>query len=105
MAGWHKSSRHERGYGAEWVKTRTRIMKRDNHLCQPCLTKGRPTPATEVDHVKPKAQGGTEDDDNLQAICHACHVEKTEAEAARAQGRTVRPRPRFDAKGFPIWPG
>ena len=102
--GWSgKGSRHERGYGSAWVKARARILTRDSHLCQPCLAKGRPTPATEVDHIKPKAKGGTDDDDNLQAICHDCHKEKTEAEAAEAQGRTHKPRTQYDAKGFPIW--
>lgn len=87
---WHKGSRHERGYGAAWVKTRARVLTRDHYLCQPCLDKKRPTPATEVDHINPKAKGGTDDDDNLQAICTPCHKAKTEAEAAEAQGRRVR---------------
>jgi 5-methylcytosine-specific restriction enzyme A len=85
-----RRSRHERGYGASWVKIRARILTRDHYLCQPCLAKNRPTPATEVDHVTPKAKGGTDDDDNLQAICHDCHKAKTEVEAAEAQGRKVR---------------
>lgn len=103
MPGWGSTSRHERGYGSAWVKTRARILKRDMHLCQPCLTTGRPTLATEVDHVTPKAKGGTDDDENLQAICHDCHVVKTEAEAAEAQGRTVTQRTKYDHEGRPIW--
>ena len=97
---WSKQSRHERGYGANWVKTRARIMRRDRHLCQPCWRDGRPTPATEVDHIKPKARGGTDDDDNLQAICHDCHKAKTEAEAAMARGRRIRPR--IGPDGWPV---
>ncbi|ANB33257.1 hypothetical protein A6024_03660 [Rhodovulum sulfidophilum] len=31
-------------------------MQRDSWLCQPCLRRGRVTPATECDHVVPKAQ-------------------------------------------------
>lgn len=103
---WSKQSRHDRGYGAAWVKTRARILIRDMHLCQPCRAKGRPTPATQVDHIKPKAKGGTEDDDNLQAICRNCHDAKTLAEAAEAQGREVRevrPRTQYDGSGNPIW--
>lgn len=91
---WHhaRESRHARGYGSKWVKARARILARDDYLCQPCWRDGRPTPATEVDHIKPKARGGTDDDDNLQAICHDCHTRKTEAEAAEAQGRKLKPR-------------
>lgn len=101
---WSRQSRHERGYGSAWVKTRDRIMARDKHLCQPCLRKGRPTPADAVDHITAKAKGGTDDDDNLEAICHPCHAAKTQAEAAQAQGRTLRPRMQFDKQGNPIWP-
>ena len=97
---WSKESRHARGYGAAWVKTRIRILRRDLHLCQPCLSAGRPTPATEVDHIKPKAKGGCDDDANLQAICTDCHKAKTEREAAEAQGRTVRQTIGLD--GWPL---
>ena len=101
---WSTRSRHERGYGSAWVKTRDRIMVRDKHLCQPCLRKGRPTPATAVDHIKPKAKGGIDDEDNLEATCAPCHAAKTTAEAAEAQGRSIRPRTTFDKQGNPIWP-
>ena len=80
----HAGSRHERGYGSKWVKTRALVMQRDMHLCQPCLTNGRPTPATQVDHITNKAQGGTDDMSNLQAICDDCHL----AKSANDQGRT-----------------
>lgn len=73
-----------------WVKTRGRILRRDHYLCVPCMMGGRPTPATQVDHIKPKASGGTDDDGNLQAICDECHKAKTEAEAAHALGRSVK---------------
>lgn len=33
--------------------------------------------AREVDHIVPKAQGGTDDDGNLQAINVLCHKAKT----------------------------
>lgn len=102
---WHHSteSRHARGYGWQWSKTRARILDRDMHLCQVCLAQGRATPATEVDHVKPKYLGGTDDDDNLQALDHDCHAAKTQAEAAAAQGHTIHKRAAFDAQGNVIW--
>jgi 5-methylcytosine-specific restriction protein A len=34
----------------------------------------------DVDHIKPKANGGTDDETNLQSICEACHKEKTRKE-------------------------
>ncbi|MBO9377901.1 HNH endonuclease [Sphingomonas histidinilytica] len=102
-SGWSRTkSRQERGYGAAWDRTRKRILQRDKHLCQPCLKRGVVRPGPEVDHVTPKAEGGTEDDDNLQAICSDCHKRKTAEEAARAQGRRA-PR-RIVAVGLDGWP-
>ena len=62
-------------------------MQRDKGLCQNCLRHGRVTPATEVDHIVPVAQGGTDDLTNLEAICTSCHREKTAREAQDARGR------------------
>ena len=75
-----RASRHARGYGTEWDHTRARILKRDKHLCQPCRQAGQTSAATQVDHIKPRARGGSEADDNLQAICTACHLAKTARE-------------------------
>lgn len=78
--GWYATSRGsntERGYGWQWKKLRDRIMQRDYGLCQVCMRHGRVTPATEVDHLIPKAKGGTDEDANLRAICRPCHAEKT----------------------------
>ena len=81
-----RGSRQERGYGAEWEGTRKRILRRDKGLCQVCLKAGKFRPARQVDHIVPKFEGGTEDDDNLQSICLDCHKVKTAAEAIRARG-------------------
>ena len=76
----------ERGYGASWAKLRVRIMRRDAGLCQPCLHAGRVTAAKQVDHIIPKTEGGTDAENNLQAICTACHKAKTGREAAKGRG-------------------
>lgn len=78
---WSRISRHERGYGHAWDKLRARILQRDKHLCQACKRKGLVTAATQVDHVKPKAKGGTDDEGNLQSICTPCHDVKTIVDA------------------------
>lgn len=102
MSGWHKTSRHARGYGSAWDKLRAIILTRDMHLCQSCLRNGRPTMARFVDHIKPKAQGGTDDHENLQAICGDCHDAKTQAEAAQGHGR--KPRHSTGLDGWPETP-
>ena len=70
----------QRGYGASWRRIRAAVMARDNYLCQVCAADGRVTPATEVDHIRPKARGGTDEMDNLRSICRQCHAEKTARE-------------------------
>ena len=83
--GWKPDSirgtRQARGYGAEWERTRKRILERDEGRCQPCLKADRTTLGTQVDHITPKAQGGTDLDGNLQTICEACHRAKTARES------------------------
>ena len=74
---WSRRSRHERGYGTAWDKLRIVILRRDKYLCQPCVRDGYTTTAQEVDHIIPKAKGGTDDEDNLQSICTPCHKHKT----------------------------
>ena len=84
--GWKpdtvRGNRHERGYGTAWDKLRAEILERDRRLCVRCLAEhDRTTPATEVDHITPKAQGGTDHPSNLQSLCHPCHKAKTARES------------------------
>src|SRR5690606_8465959 len=71
-----------------WERKRQRGLRRDRWQCEPCKREGRKTKATEVDHIVPLSQGGTDDDDNPRAICRDCHKAKTqqEANAARVKG-------------------
>ncbi len=77
-----RGSRHQRGYGTVWDKLRKRILLRDDYLCQVCLRAGRLSPAKAVDHIRSKAQGGSDDPLNLQSICGSCHNAKTAEEAS-----------------------
>jgi 5-methylcytosine-specific restriction protein A len=81
-----RGSRHERGYGAEWERQRKQALMRDAGLCQPCRQQGRISVAKQVDHIRPKAAGGTDDLDNLQSICVACHQAKTDREKNHGRG-------------------
>lgn len=92
---WSRTSRQSRGYGAEWDKIRARILRRDKHLCQECKRRGQIRTGNHVDHIKPKAKGGTDADDNLQTLCRQHHDEKTLAD----RGGTVR-----QAIGTDGWP-
>lgn len=83
----HRASRQQRGYGAQWERVRKQVMQRDKGLCQVCMDTGRITAAVAVDHIQPKAEGGTDDLENLQAICAECHAAKTAAEGRRGVGQ------------------
>lgn len=66
----------QRGYGSRW--RRLRLMQlRANPLCVECAKLGRVVAATDVDHIIPKRDGGTDEASNLQSLCHAHHSQKT----------------------------
>lgn len=92
---WPSTSRHERGYGTAWDKLRKLVLQRDSYLCQPCRRTHRVTPATQVDHVTPKAKGGTDDMENLQSICGPCHETKTASDEGK------RPKVEIGIDGWP----
>ena len=77
------------------VKRRTgRALQRDREalfsrepLCRECVSQGRTTLATIRDHIKPLAEGGVDDDSNVQPLCQACSDAKTAAESARGVRR------------------
>ena len=71
-----RGTAHSRGYGYTWQKLRLCALSRDHYLCQIC---GVPTGTRgHVDHVTPKAIGGTDNLANLQTLCHQCHSIKTD---------------------------
>lgn len=55
-----------------WRKRRA-IYISQNPLCERCLSKGRMTTANLVHHIVPVSQGGSDDEDNLMALCRSCH--------------------------------
>lgn len=73
--------------GRPWQRIRERIMRRDNGLCQVCKRAGILKLAAYVDHIHELADGGDDNDANLQAICFPCHEEKTAASQAKRAGR------------------
>lgn len=85
--GWRNyqagKSRKERGYGRSWEIIRERILQRDQYLCQNHRRQKIAKKATSVDHIIPKAHGGTDDDSNLESLCWECHRAKTARERIR----------------------
>ena len=101
IMAWSRTSRHARGYGKEHEAKRKALLAREP-LCRECRKHGRVEVARIADHIIPKADGGTDDDENYQPLCQSCSDEKTARESARAQGRTYRPRVTIGVDGWPV---
>jgi len=94
-ARWHERARGSaarRGYDARWRKVREMVL-REQPLCADPFgihaARGEVVLATEVDHIVPLAQGGTNERSNLQPLCKSCHARKTALEDGgfgRSQG-------------------
>ena len=83
-----RSPEHSQRYGWQWRKLRARFLS-VHALCEQCLSQGRYTAATEVHHIKPLSDGGTNEEKNLMPLCKACHsrITLTTENFQRGQGR------------------
>ena len=89
--GWERHQRgrtsNERGYGAAWRAMRA-IVLWDEPCCRLCLKAGVTRASEVVDHIVPKAAGGTDERSNLRGLCRECHYRKTGRDRfARKPGR------------------
>lgn len=84
--GWKRrqvgTTTTQRGYGAAWRAKCVQVHARDKQ-CVNCKKNGVISPIQCVDHIKPKALGGTDDFENLQGLCKPCHKDKTAKESAQ----------------------
>ena len=72
---------------AAWRRFRIAYLSR-NPLCAACLAAGKVVPATEVDHVVNRRDGGPDyEESNLQALCVRCHARKGARDGTRWRRR------------------
>lgn len=76
-----RGSSSQQGYGANWRRLRAMHLAQEP-LCRHCGRQGIVTPASEVDHIVPRSNGGSDKYENLQALCKSCHSRKTYREMA-----------------------
>jgi hypothetical protein len=63
------------------LRLRFRVIKRDNFSCRACGASPALTPGLllHVDHVEPWSRGGKTVEENLQTLCEACNLGKSNA--------------------------
>jgi 5-methylcytosine-specific restriction endonuclease McrA len=96
VTAWQDSTRRDR-FPSNWARIRQQILERDGHRCQWVDQLGQCGQiATDVDHIRPVSQGGTDAPQNLTSLCRWHHNRKSSAEgnAARWQHRDARPAER-----------
>ena len=73
-----RPSAASRGYGGAWRKDRRAFLAR-NPICVDPFNRhpNEVRPAVHSDHIMPRAAGGGDGWDNLQALCASCHSYKT----------------------------
>lgn len=70
----------KRGYcSASWRRTRLAVIARDQGICQICG--GIVDKYAQIDHIVPKAEGGSDAMSNLRLLCHPCHSRRTATES------------------------
>ncbi len=66
-----------RGYGRPWRRIREQVLT-EEPFCRLCGA-----PSAEVDHLIPRAHGGSDERGNLRALCVACHASRTARQGRR----------------------
>ena len=59
-------------YGRSWKRIRYQYIKA-HPLCEQCRAQNRLTPTEEVHHILPLSKGGSNETENLMALCKSCH--------------------------------
>lgn len=88
----------ERLRGRAGQAQRLRRLQRTNGLCELCSAAGRTTEAVIVDHTKPLALGGSDEDSNTRNLCKPHHDEVTIEQFG------LRPSGACDIDGMPTDP-
>lgn len=78
MAYWSKLANGEELKNNPYLKLRFEILKRDNFKCTYCGNGAIQGVRLHVDHIHPRAEGGTDAPDNLTTACSSCNLGKSD---------------------------
>ena len=75
-----RGSSTARGYTSQWRRTAASVVAKHRQQygdwCPGYLIAGHPARDLTVDHVVPKARGGTDSAANLSVLCRGCNARK-----------------------------
>jgi 5-methylcytosine-specific restriction protein A len=83
---WVRTERQVKRTAGRALQRQREQLFRVEPLCRQCAREGRTALATIRDHIQPLAEGGGDDDANIQPLCRSCSDRKTAREAARGRG-------------------
>lgn len=69
-----------------WEQLRIEVIARDRMTCQLCGKLAIGPKECHVDHIKPVADGGSDELSNLRVLCAACHSRRTATDQKRPRG-------------------
>lgn len=85
--------------GVEWGERRLTVARRQGFACTDCGKTvawidetGEPRVSGHLHHLKPRAEGGGDEDENLQMLCRRCHARHSLAEARDGLRAVWRPK-------------
>jgi 5-methylcytosine-specific restriction protein A len=86
LGTWVKRPEIKRTTGRKLQRQRAALFSAEP-LCRECSKIGRVSEAVIRDHIVPLAEGGTDDDDNVQPLCQSCSDAKSAGERTRGRRR------------------
>lgn len=72
--GWNPAEKADPSGLPRWL--RFEVLKRDRFRCTYCGAAAKSGARLQVDHIKPKATGGTDKPENLTTACTDCNAGK-----------------------------
>jgi len=91
---------HHEKRGSMTEKRAIEVFARFDGHCAHCKRKLFPGEDYEIDHIIALANGGTDEDSNLQLLCEGCHIIKTGGDVSDAAKGKRRYRKQFGLRKF-----
>ena len=86
---WEKSAKATKRITGRKLQALRAALFRADPLCAECKRQGRVRLATQRDHITPLAEGGLDDESNVQGLCGECHEGKSLNESLRGRRRVI----------------